>query len=44
MNDLETLLVRGDWLLAADYLRAHGYSPDAIHLLLNALIQISPVH
>ncbi|WP_268872318.1 hypothetical protein [Limosilactobacillus secaliphilus] len=42
MNDLESLLVNGDWLIATDYLRAHGYSPDAIHLLMSALIEKSP--
>lgn len=44
MNNLETLLVNGDWLLATDYLRTHGYSPEAIHLLLSALIEPRVTH
>lgn len=39
MNNLENLLVNGDWLIATDYLRGHGYSPDAIHLIINALTE-----
>lgn len=38
MNNLEYLLVNGDWLLAADYLRGHGYSAEAIHIIMDALL------